>query len=260
MVKRILTISFWILTIAGVLVLAFLARQHYRNSPVIGLDIQITRGQQVGFLSEEMISKVVYSLSDSLKGKRIKDIRMAMLESKLQENPWILDVDVSASLSGVLQVVVKERKPVLRAYNRKNQSLYIDEDGVLFPISRDYAARVPIVNGYLSFPALENRTADMLDSAYRNTELRTVYLLSEQLRNDEFLGSLIDQIYINSLGELELSPKLGTASILIGDLKHLDEKLLHLKAFYAQKGLSSELAEYRLVNLKFRNQIVCTKR
>jgi cell division protein FtsQ len=87
-----------------------------------------------------------------------------------------------------------------------------------------------------------------------------VYLLNEKLRNDEFLGSLIDQIYINSLGELELSPKLGPATILIGDLNHLDEKLLHLKAFYVQKGLSSELAEYRLVNLKFRNQIVCTKR
>ncbi len=260
MVKRILTISFWILTIAGVLVLAFLARQHYRNSPVTDLEVQIMRGQQVGFLSEQTLSQVIYSLSDSLKGKRIKDIRMAMLESKLQENPWILDVDISASLSGVLQVVVKERRPVLRAYNRKNQSLYIDQKGVLFPVSEDYTARVPIANGYLSFPAFKGGTASITDSAYRTTALRMVYLLNEHLRKDAFLSSLIDQIYINSLGELELSPKLGTATVLIGDIDNLEEKLIHLKAFYAQKGLSAELAEYRLVNLKFRNQIVCTKR
>ncbi|MDD3636573.1 MAG: hypothetical protein PHP48_01805 [Bacteroidales bacterium] len=260
MVKRILTISFWAISIAGVLLLAWLARQHYLNSPVNGLEIKIVREQQSGFLSREQLAEMVYSLTDSLKSKRIRDIRMADLENDLQQNPWIADADVSATLSGVLQLVVRERSAVLRAYNRKHQSLYVDSEGVIFPINPNFAARVPIVNGYLDFPALTHNTAHISDSAYRKSFLWPAFHLNEKLRKDKFLSSLIDQIYINSLGEIELSPKLGSASVLIGDLTNLEEKLLHLKAFYTQKGLSSDLADYRLVNLKYENQIVCTKR
>ncbi|HOI31400.1 MAG: hypothetical protein PHG67_05855 [Bacteroidales bacterium] len=260
MVKRILTISFWAITIAGVLLLAWLARQHYLNSPVNGLEINIMREQQSGFLIHEKLEETIYKLTDSLKSKRIRDIGMADLENNLQQNPWIAEADVSTTLNGVLQVIVHERSAVLRAYNRKNQSLYIDADGVIFPVNPEFAARVPIVNGYLNFPAVGYKTARISDSAYIHSSLWPAFQLNEKLRNDVFLSSLIDQIYINSLGEIELSPKLGSATVLIGDLSNLDEKLIYLKAFYTQKGLSSELADYRLVNLKFENQIVCTKR
>jgi len=59
---------------------------------------------------------------------------------------------------------------------------------------------------------------------------------------------------------MELSPKIGSATIVLGDMSDLDSKLVKLKAFYQAKIGSKELDDYRSVNLKYRNQIVCTKR
>jgi cell division protein FtsQ len=260
MVKRILTISFWVITIAGVLILIYLARQSYLRSPVTGMDVDIVRQQQNGFLTQSKINAKILSLTDSLKAKQIAQIKTSDIENELLQNPWTELADVSISLSGVLKVVVHERKAVLRVYNRKSQSLYVDETGVLFPTNADFAARVPIVNGYLDFPVFAEKISSIWDSAYRTTGILEAFMLNRKLGEDTFLNSLIDQIYINSLGEIELSPKLGSATVLIGDLSKIEEKLRNLKAFYVQKGLSAEITDYRKINLKFENQIVCTKR
>lgn len=261
MVKRILSIATWIITGVGILFLMAFARQQYRHSTIKRMDLQIDRKSNVGFLQHEKIMNSIMRASDSAVGKPVSTLKPSKLQAMLDANPWIDHSDVSTSINGIVNIRLRERNAVLRVYNSLNQSVYVDQNGTLFPENPDYSSRVLIANGYIKFPALTaTSTASIYDSAYRITFLPQLYKLSQVLENDIFLNALIDQIYINSLGDIELSPKMGAATIILGDLADLDQKLSKLKTFYKTKAGTEELQSYQSVNLKYKNQIVCTKR
>lgn len=261
MVKKILSTIVWTASVLGLLVLFAFARKNYLDKPVTGIDISVIRKNQTGFLNHSDLLNRVITLTDSAKGKPIRQFKLRKIKEDISQNPWIEDADVSTTLEGKISVRVNERDAFLRAYNRKNESVYIDRNGIIFPTNPAYASRVIIASGYLDFPGLNRqKTASVFDSAYRKTALTEIFQLNTAIQNDPFLAVLIDQIYYNSLQEIELSPKIGSASVLLGNLDNLQKKLLYLKAFYKQKALSDELIQYQRINLKFKNQIVCTKR
>lgn len=261
MVKKILSIMVWTASVLGLLVLFAFARHNYLNSPVSGIDIKLVRNSQSGFLAHSDLMERLIVLTDSASGKAIRKLKMQQIKTDMEQNPWIDKVDISTTLDGMLSMRVNEREACLRVYNRKNESVYIDKKGILFPINPAYASRVLIASGYLDFPIPSGRkTASIFDSVYRKTMLPEIFYLNKAIQADPFLVVLIDQIYYNSLNEIELSPKIGSASVLLGDTENLSKKLLYLKAFYKQKALSDELIQYKRINLKFKNQIVCTKR
>ncbi len=261
MVKRILSIATWILTGIGILFLMAFARQQYRKSTIKRMDLQIERISNAGFLQNEKLMHAIVRASDSAVGKPVSALKLSKLQAMLNANPWIDQADVSTSINGIVNIRLHERAAVLRVYNRLNQSVYLDQNGILFPENPDFSARVMIANGYIRFPALAaTSTASIFDSAYRATFLPQLYKLSQVLEKDVFLNALIDQIYVNSLGEIELSPKMGAATIILGDITELDQKMSKLKTFYKTKAGTEELQNYQSVNLKYKNQIVCTKR
>lgn len=261
MVKQILSVFVWIVSAVGLVLLLAFARHEYLKSPVTGLDVVINRKNQAGFLNQSKLIADVIALTDSIEGKPIRHFRLREIKERLQKNPWVDEADISTTINGRLKIRVKERNAYIRAYNRKNESIYIDHSGTIFPVNAGYASRVIIASGYLDFPVLSGKkTASIFDSVYRKTELPDLFRLNNALQADAFLSVLIDQIYVNSLHEIELTPKIGSATVVLGSLELLPEKLLHLKAFYKQKALSEELIQYQRINLKFSNQIVCTKR
>ena len=70
----------------------------------------------------------------------------------------------------------------------------------------------------------------------------------------------IVQIYVDEKNNVELIPRVGNHNIILGDASDLENKLEKLMIFY-KKGLSKTgWNEYSTINLKYKNQIVCTKR
>ena len=59
--------------------------------------------------------------------------------------------------------------------------------------------------------------------------------------------------------DFELVPKVGNHKIVFGGIDNLESKFEKLMIFY-KKGLSKTgWNEYSEINLKFKNQVVCTK-
>jgi cell division protein FtsQ len=260
MIKRILSIVVWTISIAGLLVLLGFARENYRNTFVHDMHIRINRKANTGFLDTQTITNEVIKVSDSLIGKQVKQLKPDHIKSHIHTNPWIAKSNVSTGIDGVFRVQLYEREALLRAYNSKGYTIYIDKNGILFPTSPNYTPRVLIASGYINFPILPKKgTAHLKDSLYINTRLSEIHLLTKTLQSNEFLEALVDQIYINSLGEFELSPKLGRATVIIGSLENLDEKLANMQLYYEKSAQNTEMLNYRSINMKYRNQIVCTK-
>ena len=121
---------------------------------------------------------------------------------------------------------------------------YIDNMGSVMPLSRHYVAHVLVASGYIN----------------KEFAMNELYHFVQFLQDNEFWNNQIDQIYVDADQEVELIPLVGNHKILLGSFDDYQKKLDNLKLFYEQAIPKVGWEKYSLINLKYRNQIVCTKR
>jgi cell division protein FtsQ len=112
------------------------------------------------------------------------------------------------------------------------------------PVSRRYAVYVPVASGSVE---KEFATTDLYDFALF-------------LQKNEFWNNQIEQIYVHPNKEVILIPRVGDHRILLGTLDDFREKLTNLQLFYEQAIPKTGWEKYSIINLKFKDQIVCTKK
>ena len=86
-----------------------------------------------------------------------------------------------------------------------------------------------------------------------------LYKLSTYITEDKFLKSQIEQIYVDPNGEFELIPRIGNHIILVGGAENLEDKFERLFVFYKYGLSKTGWSKYNIINIKFKNQIVCSK-
>lgn len=258
MLKKIITISSIVLMAMGLLALIAFSYHLQSNEYVNTVIINIDHNNHVGFLQENEIIQLV-NRKDTLLSCKMVDLDIKSIENQLMEIPYIEKADCYGGLNGGLFITIKERNPVVRVYEKDNESYYIDEQGYFFPVKKHNAPRVIIANGYFNDNRLKEAN-NIYDSIYTYSPLKDLYRLVMKIRSDEFLNEQISQIYYNSRGDWELIPELGGHIIKLGQLNNLDEKLENLIAFYRNLSQHNGWDDYEIINLTFNNQIVCTKK
>lgn len=111
------------------------------------------------------------------------------------------------------------------------------------PLSTNYTARVPLVTGSID----------------RN-DLANVYKVAKKVQEDEFLMKHVIVIHQNQDKTIDLKLRSHDFTVHVGSLKSLDKKMNNLKAFYQKGSKDKALDNYKLVNLKFDKQVICTKK
>jgi cell division protein FtsQ len=105
-----------------------------------------------------------------------------------------------------------------------------------------------------------------VDKIINNDTLKTItllddfYIIAQFILADEFWSAHIEQIYLNQYGDMELVPKVGNHKIIFGTSEQMEEKFWKLKTFYKQGLNYTGWENYDTLNLKFQNQVVCTKK
>lgn len=123
------------------------------------------------------------------------------------------------------------------------------------PLSESYTARVPVVTGNVILWSEDFMEKD-------NNQLRQLVALAHELKQDDFLNALVEQIYLNTKGELVLAPKVGDQVIYLGRYHKTKtlERLRRLKTFY-REGLPYEgWRKYKSFDLRFSDQVIARKR
>jgi cell division protein FtsQ len=71
----------------------------------------------------------------------------------------------------------------------------------------------------------------------------------------------VHQINVTNEKELELYLAVGNHKIIFGDANDIEEKFKKLKIFYTE-GLNKTDGwnKYSVINVKYKNQVVCTKK
>ena len=94
----------------------------------------------------------------------------------------------------------------------------------------------------------------------RYHHLSELYSFARYVSAHPFWSNQIVQIYRNRMGEYELIPRVGAHQILLGSMENYEIKLRNLEALYKQGLGRYGWNTYNKINLKYSNQVICTKR
>ncbi|MFN9595412.1 MAG: cell division protein FtsQ/DivIB [Bacteroidota bacterium] len=259
--RRILNVVSWVFLSAALLAVVGFAEKSNQEVLCKGLEVVIVDSTNHYFVSPSDIQVLFESKSASVQGKPLSVIDFRMMEKRTMSNPYLESADVYATIDGRIRIEVAQRNPVVRVINHNNEHYYIDDKGGFMPVGDDYATRVPVVSGYI-FDRLTQRSlvfaVPMADTASKPI-LHQVYEVAGFIQKDGFWSSQVEQIYVNQDFEIELVPRVGNHTILLGSSEQLEKKMKNLLMFYQEGASKLGWQAYSQLNLKFANQVVCTR-
>jgi cell division protein FtsQ len=233
---------FWTVATAGLGVLCLSAVNYMKNTPLRGIVVDLSGARQGQyFMSEKDIEREVAKVMGSPEKHTVGDVSCDMVEEVLSRNPFIEKADVYVSGNAKLTAQITQREPVMRVIS-EGQNFYLDSKGVRMPVSQQYTARVHVVTG----PMAAAHARDVLE-------------LILKIREDKFMNAFVEQLHYAAKDEIVLIPKVGHTRILFGNPDRIDEKFENIKAFYSEVIAQSGWDLYRLIDLRFRDQIICKK-
>lgn len=233
------------------MVLAISAKISRDQQPVNDLTISIDHTSGYFFITEnDVLAAIDELLPESGSMLHTKDLKV--LESKLRDLPQAERSNAFVNNSGQLSIEVIQRKPLYRVIRQNGSSYYVDRNGVKFPVSRKYTARVPVATGQLSDNC--RITGPLVTESEQE-----LFTLFEALAGDKFWSAQFGQVQVNEAQEFELIPRVGDQVVLVGDASDIDSKLKNLRIFYHEGIERAGWDTYRTINLKFKDQVVCKK-
>lgn len=214
-------------------------RSTHRN--LKGVEI-IFKGDETHFVTSSDVSDIVRHQSGAVTAQDRTTIDLNTLEKSVLQNQLIKGAEVYLTIDGVLKVEVNQKKAIGRVVGEQ-ESYYLDESGNKMPLSENYAERVILVEGRIK-DETQGDLKQMLDI----------------INADEFLKQEITGISIQPGEVIYLKSRVNKFQILLGSFNEMERKLMNYKAFI-QYAIDEkiEIDSYKKINLKFTQQVVCSK-
>lgn len=229
----------------GLLVFGFLVsfsaiRHSNKNINEIRVKIDDESGQR--FINDSVVRKILNTEPLRVNTLTLGSLDVAKVEKYLDENAFVQKSHVFKEVDGGLNILIQQKKPILRI-NTIADEYYLSEDLRPIPLSNLYSSEVLLVAG------------DIIDEDYLGLSQ-----LSEYIKADNLLKKHIIAVKKVSPNSFILLVNKGEYIIEFGELENFEKKFDKLKLFYDQYLGEVGLNYYETISLKFKNQIVATKR
>jgi cell division protein FtsQ len=251
MIGRILKILTWIgLAAWFVVILGFIsgeADQVLCNR----IDVVLSDTVHSRFVTDTDIRAMFRSEGLQLQGYPLGEINTRELEKLLEKNAYIRGAEVSTDVSGRMEIRLEQRIPLVRIMPEGKRGFYLDTEGEVLPLSEQFVPHILLVTGNIGKPD---------GSAGVSLQLAEIYRFCTYVTEHPFWSEQIVQLYVNRRGEYELIPRVGAHQILMGSMEEWELKLRNLELLYQQGFSAYGWNSYGSINLKYTNQVICTKR
>ena len=238
--KRILKYMLFFLLLLSLGFIYSFSLKTNKNLKVSELVVEFEKGDN-NFLTHDNVNKLLIQKTDTLQNNTKSVIDLYKLENKVLMNPYVEKASVFLTIDGVIKSKIKQRTPVARIIN-KGDSFYVDKEGVKVPLSENYSARVLLISGI-----------------NKQLEIDTIMSLLHKIRKDDFLKKEIVGIEKSALNEYSFAVRSGDYKIDFGNLDDMEVKFKKMKAFYNKGFSDNSIHNYKRINVKYHNQVVCTK-
>ena len=232
-----------ILFVVGLIFLLGFTNQRHSEKRCVDYRIELA-DENISLITRGEIILLMESIQDTIVGKLVNAIPIFDIERKIEGLKNVKNAEVFIDMEGMLHVEVNQKKAVVRVSPEGSEDFYMDTNGSMFSLSTNYTEHLLIANGNIE---------DSVDFS-------NALILANYISSDSLWQSQIVQIYFKENKEIELIPRVGNHTILLGDVENYKDKFRKLYLFYEQGVNQVGWNNYKEINLKFRNQIVCVKR
>jgi cell division protein FtsQ len=198
-------------------------------------------GQNNDFIKQETVNKLLIENNSDVRSIAKEDLNLNKLEKSVNHHPMVEKSDVFVTVDGVLKVELKQKTPIARVFDGL-RSFYIDYEGNIMPLSEINTARVPLILGKITSKN-NNKLSQILKIIY----------------DDEFLKKNIIGVQILPTDDLMMTNRNFDYQIEFGKMVNEKKKFKNYKAFFQKAVLDSALYKYKKINLRFTQQVVCSK-
>ena len=198
-------------------------------------------GENSNFVKQETVNKLLIENKKDAQSIGKDKLDLNKLEKALNAHEMIEKSDVFVSIDGVLKAVVKQKTPIVRVFDG-DDSFYIDYKGDRMSLSTNFTARVPLVSGIIN----KKNSQDLAE-------------LFRIINDDSFLKKNIISVQIMPNGSLKMLNRDYSYQIDFGGVVRMKAKFNNYKAFFQKAVLDSSLYKYKKIDLRFSQQVVCTK-
>ncbi len=260
-----------------------------------GVEIVIRDSAEIGIVSRAMVEQWLRSDGVEVKGRPVEEVNTQEIESFIRSRNFVRSADVYTDLRGTLHIRVAQRRPIARVHTSNGYSFYVTDDHYILSTQGNAPVYVPVITGRFTPPFARDFTGDFeAEGSEEQKKSSKSYQFFHKLitfvkliESDDFWSSQIVQI--NVLGgadavvdewgraeeaaggraadgqsryrepDVEIVPRAGNHVVMLGKLDDAERKLDRLMLFYRNaldwEGWDSQ----RYINLKYENQIICTK-
>ncbi|OFX81468.1 MAG: hypothetical protein A2X12_00835 [Bacteroidetes bacterium GWE2_29_8] len=224
--------------------------------------VEISINDNLKYYTQEEILKILQDQKINILETKIKDININKIESIISSMHYVKKANVYLTIDGILRIDIEHRKPIVRIINSNYENFLIDDNGAILYTSENFTPRVIYANGFIKKNYANYASKNIIvdkdkKSLMQNNIISDIYTVCKYIDNDSLWSRMIEQIYINEQNEIELIPKIGNQVIILGNVENLENKFRKLLAFYQHGIIYMGWDKYSVINLKYKNQVVC---
>ena len=206
--------------------------------------INIDKNSPTKFVTKEGVVQKLGKTADKIKHTPIAELNIEKLERQLSQDNSFENVECYITSDNKLQIDIVPMIPEIRVFSPDGKSYYINKDGKRIDTGNEFFMDVPVVTGNFDqkFPA------------------KNILPVTRHIAADDYLKNLITMIEVKSATNILLYPCIKGQVINIGDTTELTKKFDNLTLFYRKVMNHKGWETYDTISVKFRNQIVATRR
>lgn len=217
------------------------------NARCSSVQLVVKENSQARFITEKEVEEMLRKEGLYPKGELMSSVDTKKIEDLIRANDFIEKVECYKTSDNKLCVNIEQRTPVLYVMPNGSDGYFVDAQGNIITRT-NYVANLITATG-------------AIDKKFASGDLKDLAMF---IRSDEFWNSQVEQIYItrdkHKIPQVEIVPRVGDHIVKFGPIDDFEKKFAHLKEFYKKALSSAGWNKYDTIDLKFDNQVICTKK
>lgn len=241
----------------GMAALAKITQEEYSLKTCKSLDISFS--DSLKFVTKNEIKNVLLQNYGNFIGQRLDSMRLHSIEQLIKKGSSVKGSQAWTTPDGVLHISVSQRTPALCFKDSGGGGFYVDDTGYIFPLDSRYTAPVLVVEGNIPV-YIEPGYKGMAKLDKEQRWINDILAMTKYIGNSGEWKDSIRRIYVGDNGDIMLKMKQGDEKFILGQPEGYEAKLDKIHSYYDYIVPSVGENHYKIVNLKYNQQIVCRQK
>lgn len=219
------------------------ARNQAEKEVCTGIEISVIDNPQLDTVIRRGVEAELSHYPEKIVGAPLTRLDIRKIRKYLGAMSNFESVSTMITAERKLLVEVVPMIPVMRVFT-EGKSYYINREGKVIEAKPEFYTDVPIVKGAFS----------------KGFQPKDLVSLMQYIAKDKFLSNLVSMVEAKDPNNLLLIPRIYGHVVNFGDTTRLADKTENLKIFYRRVIPHKGWNEYDTISVKFRDQVVATRR